>query len=337
MDSYEQISSSKKSYKGNLHSHTVNSDGHLTPQESVQMFREHGYSFLCLSDHNVYTDYSSELDSEDFIILPGLEAGAYLCSEDGEIDLKCHHIHGILGSAKDRAAATAPLFSHKERLPAEIYYGHWDGAKAAQKLADKLKSRGCITMYNHPVWSRVRESEFIDTEGLWALEIYNSATVREDSTGYDTLHWDVMLRERKRIWGIATDDNHNRGPVSDACGGYICVQAPSLMHDDLIDTMKVGKFYSSSGPEIYSWGVDHGKAYISCSNVRFINFICGNHIGDGKTIFTDSVREEIRGGEYVLRGHETYIRAECIDWLGRCAWSNPIYLKEGCPDMEDYL
>ena len=53
------FSSSGNWYKGNLHSHTVNSDGKLTPEESVRLFREHGYSFLCFSEHDLYTDYRS--------------------------------------------------------------------------------------------------------------------------------------------------------------------------------------------------------------------------------------------------------------------------------------
>lgn len=33
-------------YKGNLHSHTTNSDGHLTPTQAVALFRQYGYSFF---------------------------------------------------------------------------------------------------------------------------------------------------------------------------------------------------------------------------------------------------------------------------------------------------
>lgn len=39
-------------YKGNLHSHTTNSDGHLTPEEAVALFKSQGYHFLCLSEHD---------------------------------------------------------------------------------------------------------------------------------------------------------------------------------------------------------------------------------------------------------------------------------------------
>ena len=68
----------KKWYKGNLHSHTVQSDGHLTPAEAVQLYKNQGYDFLCFSEHDHYTDLRKEFDSENFIILPGLEASVCL-------------------------------------------------------------------------------------------------------------------------------------------------------------------------------------------------------------------------------------------------------------------
>ena len=51
-------------FRGNLHSHTTNSDGTLTPAEAVAAFRAHGYDFLCLSEHDLYTDYSGAFDDE---------------------------------------------------------------------------------------------------------------------------------------------------------------------------------------------------------------------------------------------------------------------------------
>ena len=212
-----------------------------------------------------------------------------------------------------------------------VYTKSWDGAAVAQKLCDSMLEHGCVTMYNHPIWSRVRESEFIDTKGLTALEIFNYDTVNESGTGYDTTYWDVMLREGKHIFATATDDNHNPGTFDDACGGWIAVQANALTHDDIIRGFCAGHYYSSAGPQITRWGVSGKKAVLECSNVRRINFITGNWVGDGATVMTDSVLEEITGGCYPLEGHETYIRAECTDWLGRTAWSNPIYLKEGEP------
>jgi len=42
-------------YKGNTHTHTINSDGDSTPDQVVRWYREHGYQFLVLTDHNFLT------------------------------------------------------------------------------------------------------------------------------------------------------------------------------------------------------------------------------------------------------------------------------------------
>ena len=65
-------------YKGNLHSHTTNSDGRLKPEEAVKLYKNHGYHFLCFSEHDFFTDLREKFDCEDFILLPGVEVSAYL-------------------------------------------------------------------------------------------------------------------------------------------------------------------------------------------------------------------------------------------------------------------
>ena len=40
-------------WKGNLHTHSFWSDGDDFPEMVVQWYKDHGYNFLALSDHNV--------------------------------------------------------------------------------------------------------------------------------------------------------------------------------------------------------------------------------------------------------------------------------------------
>ena len=40
-------------YKGNLHTHTLWSDGNAPPETIVSWYKNHGYNFLALSDHNI--------------------------------------------------------------------------------------------------------------------------------------------------------------------------------------------------------------------------------------------------------------------------------------------
>lgn len=313
-------------YKGNLHSHTVNSDGKLTPEVSVKLFKANGYQFLCLSEHDLFTDYTQKYNTDDFIILPGLEASAILYKEKEMLNrLKVHHIHGILGTKEMQEKAKDKLFYHREPLNPRVFFGSWDGAEVAQELADELRSRGCITIYNHPIWSRVREEEFIHTQGICGIEIYNYNTVNESGTGYDTTFWDVMLREGIQVHAVASDDNHNEGMFPDMCGGYIVVNAESLTHDNIIKAILAGNYYSSSGPEIYDWGIKDGTAYVVCSPVNRINFICGNNINYGGTVMCNDVEETISRAEFRLAGNETYLRVECADKFGKTAWTNAIF------------
>ena len=42
-------------FKGNTHTHTLNSDGDSTPDDVVRWYRENGFQFLVLTDHNFLT------------------------------------------------------------------------------------------------------------------------------------------------------------------------------------------------------------------------------------------------------------------------------------------
>ncbi len=314
-------------YKGNLHSHTVDSDGCLTPVEAVELFRKNGYSFLGISDHDVYSDYSEQFNRDDFIIIPAVESSAVLWKDETYTErLKVHHVHGILGPKSVREQAALPLMSHGEAVTPRLFFGGWDGAAVTQEMSDYLRSRGCLTIYNHPIWSRVREEEFAEADGLLGLEIFNYNTVNESGTGYDTTYWDAILRRGKQIYAFAADDNHNEGFFDDACGGFIMVKAPALTHEMITCALMEGEFYASSGPMIYDWGVDGNRAWVKCSPVYRINFIAGGPVNAGRTVMCGERENGLSEASVDLNGRETYVRIECVDVYGRTAWSNALFL-----------
>ena len=314
-------------YKGNLHCHTTNSDGNLTPTQVVEMYQNKGYSFLAISDHDLFTDYRKEFDNSEFIILPAMETAAVLYKGEEktrEQRIGIHHIHAILGTKEMQDKAEKGVFSHMEAYPKKEFCGSWDGAKVAQEMQDDLKAHGCITMYNHPIWSRVKEQDFINTKGLTALEIFNYGTQNESATGFDTIHWDVMLRKGDKIFAVASDDNHNARNTNDSFGGYIVVKAEKLDHESIVQAIIDGSYYSSAGPEIYDWGIKDDVAYVECSAVERVNFMAGNIINAGNTVIFEK-EENVMRAEFPLRGNEDYIRVECVDKHGKMAWSNPIF------------
>ena len=260
-------------YRGNLHSHSTNSDGCLTPTEMVSLYKKNGYSFLCLSEHDYYTDLRSEFDTDGFILLPGLEASVKLCDAVGH-QVKTHHIHGILGNRQMQEQAGSRLFTSGERLTVPVYTtDSWPGVKAAQDRIDLLRSKGCFTTYNHPLWSRVDPEEVCSLQGLWAMEIYNHGSELGFGEGHTTFFWERMLKQGNFVSAFASDDNHNPPEYFDSFGGYVCVCSESLDHESIVNHLLAGDYYSSQGPEICQWGIRENPVFVECSPCSRICFV----------------------------------------------------------------
>lgn len=102
-------------YRGNLHSHTTNSDGHMTPEEAGHAYRAQGYSFLCLTDHDVFSDQSQTFSQDGFLLLPGIERSAILFDQAGHC-LKQRHMNGIQFHPHPNG------YRHSEKTPPIICY-----------------------------------------------------------------------------------------------------------------------------------------------------------------------------------------------------------------------
>src|SRR6185503_13545279 len=64
-------------YRGNTHTHTINSDGNATPDVVVRWYREHGYDFVVLTDHEFINDVAALNGvfgaAERFLVMRGQE------------------------------------------------------------------------------------------------------------------------------------------------------------------------------------------------------------------------------------------------------------------------
>ena len=66
------FSQTDKLYKVNLHAHTTESDGKMTPEQLKDLYKSNGYSAVAITDHEFMIDHT-ELNDDEFIILPGYE------------------------------------------------------------------------------------------------------------------------------------------------------------------------------------------------------------------------------------------------------------------------
>lgn len=290
-------------YKGNLHSHSTVSDGKLSPEELVKVYSEGGYNFLAITDHSIFS-YWKELEKENFIILPGIEIAIDETSRP-----RCYHFVGI-----------SKYFSGKDTIE-KIDEILWEGPETIQKAIELLRNKGMFVFLCHPIWSRTEFEDFKDLDGYFGIEVYNNASELDNHTGFSIVYWDSLLRRGRKVWGVAVDDNHNN--LSDSLGGWVVVNAPKLTVSDVIDALIDGRFYSSTGPSIYDFGIEDGEVYLECSNVKAIHFV--TYEPRGKSFYAKD-NEYLSYARFKLSGEELYVRAECFDERGKIAWTNPIFL-----------
>ena len=226
-------------YKGNTHTHTLNSDGDSTPDEVVRWYREHGYQFLVLTDHNHLTtvDGLNALHAADekFLVIRGEEVSDLF-------EKKQVHVNG-LGLEKmvaPQGGSTIP--------------------ELLQRNVDAVRAASGVPHVNHPnfEWALTAE-DLKKVERYRLLEIYNGHPLvnNEGGGGAPSVEavWDVLLTGGKRIYAIAVDDAHHfkrpGDPLAAGPGrGWVVVRAEKLDAASLLAALEEGDFYASTGVEL---------------------------------------------------------------------------------------
>ncbi|BBI31930.1 PHP domain-containing protein [Cohnella abietis] len=310
------LDGSKRKYKGNIHTHSTRSDGQYAPEVVINAYKNKGYDFMCLSDHEIYFK-SNAHDDDHFIMLDGYEMA---CEMSWQKTGQQYHVHGLL----DESLNSDSEFEHDEEHEKPDY----EDLGTIQSMIDDMRNRGNLIIMNHPEWSRNKLDDLLKLQGYFAIEIYNHQSELDEAVGYGVKHWDYLLKNGRKVFGIAADDAHGgdmNTAISEFFGGWVCVEAEKLQQQSIISALKSGHYYSSNGPEIFDLRVEDGFLHIECSPVKFIRFI--THPFNGRTLYHKDA-SLITKGSYRVEGLEQYIRVECVDFEGNVAWSNPIFPSE---------
>ena len=296
-------------YKGNTHTHTVESDGDSPPEYVARWYKEHGYDFLVLSDHNVFTDPAqlSHLTDSAFILIPGEE----VTSSYESIPV---HVNGLNlpGLVNPRTGST---------LVATI-----------QNNVDAIREVEGVPHVNHPNfrWAFGAE-ELAQVENDRLLEIYNGhPSVHNDGGGgFPSLEeiWDMLLTGGKRIYGIAVDDAHHfQGEFSadraNPGRGWISVRARSLDAAEIMRQLEAGQFYASTGVRLADVVTEERRLEIHIAPRGDFRYIT-TFIGSGGRVLSVSTDNP---AVYTLQGGERYVRAKVTDSRGDAAWVQPVFV-----------
>lgn len=276
-----------KWYRGNLHTHTTASDGTRPIQTVIDEYAAHGHDFLMISDHDIFTGAAQyrKLNARGLVLIPGNEI-----SRNGP-----HMLH------VDARRHVPPL------------------AQRQQTIYNANKAGGFVVV-NHPNWqerfdhcSIVKLEEWIDYVGI---EIYNGVISRLHGSPYATNKWDMLLAGGRRVWGFANDDSHRDG---DSNLGWNVVYARRKSKAAIVDAMREGRFYSSTGVVISGIAVKGSKIRIETQNASRI--VALRDVGK-RFATTDANVIEVEAPEGAK-----YVRFECWGDGEKFAWTQPFFVK----------
>jgi hypothetical protein len=287
--------------RGNLHTHTVHSDGHLMPEQHAERYRDSGYGFLAVTDHGEYVD-TRGLSGKGLTMIQGEELSA---GRTGAGTL--YHVVAL---------------GIKEALP----FPEADPSVSPQAVIDHVNGEGGLTVLAHPYWSGLTHGEAAALEGFAAVEAYNHVCELLNDRGDAAAHWDHMLTAGRRINAVAVDDAHSRtlpNTPDDSFGGWVVARCRGRSEASILRSLRRGLYYSSSGPTIHGVEARSGEVRVTCSPVRKIAFVSVPCLGNCIKVEGDTLTE----ASYTPRPGESYIRVQVTDSRGGRAWTNPVYVE----------
>ncbi|MEO1703343.1 MAG: CehA/McbA family metallohydrolase [Pseudomonadota bacterium] len=287
-------------WRGNIHGHSTNSDGHLTPGEVCAAYHEQGYDFICLSDHfraifNFPISDTRPYRANGFTTILGAEVHAP-CTSRG-VDW---HILAV-------------------GLPAD--FPAISDAETGVDLARRCAEAGAFVAIAHPAWYNLELADALALDAAHAVEVYNHTCAVHSSRGDSFAMWDAILSAGRQVTGIAVDDSHWKPGTPDAFGGWVMVKAEENDADHLLAALKAGQFYATQGPEISELRQVDDQLVVRCSPATQV-FAVGpvaKAVHVTGTTLTRAILplEKFKGG---------WCRVVLRDAMGRQAWTNPLWL-----------
>jgi len=292
-----------------LHCHTTRSDGRPEPHVLAAHYAEAGFDVLAVTDHWGIT----VPECDDLLVLPASELSAQLDRPPFEAEVLAIGID-VLPEPREAFASIG---------------------ECAAWIADQ----GGAAFLAHPRWSMLRLDDVIGATALHGLEVLNGGCEIEQGSGLSDALWDELLDAGAHLTGIATDDAHAAGAAdgSDSLVGWTMVRAVARTREAVLDALRAGAFYATTGPELAGIRVVGGAVEVACSPAASVALRSGPW--DGGRVNADPAVSSYRG-EVLERDPDGLIvrarldppefghwgRIEIGDPAGGRAWSNALDL-----------
>jgi hypothetical protein len=303
-------------FKGNLHAHTLNSDGDSTPDDVVRWYREHGYHFVTITDHNYLTsvDGLNALHGADdkFLVMKGEEV-------TDSFEKKPIHVNGFVPNSFIKPTGGKSVLD------------------TVQRMVDAIRAAGAVPSINHPNFGwAISADDLLQVQRTRLFEVFNGhPTVNNlGGGGVPGLEevWDRILSSGKMLYGIAVDDAHYFKRPEDKTAprpgyGWVYVRAARLESRALVEALERGDFYSSTGVELQSITATSSSLTVAIKTETQSKYRI-QFIGKQGVVLSESTSSP---ATYTFKGDESYVRAKVIESNGKQAWVQPVPVGASSP------
>jgi hypothetical protein len=278
--------------KGNTHIHSTASDGGLEFKELADIYHPAGYDFLFRTDHWVTSDIQRETGEYPLLWIDGVEL-------DGH-DNTGSYLHvvclGRLTGINQEQGIDAALVSAREQ--------------------------GAIRILAHPHWCGNRLEDAVRWQ-LEGVELYNHVCHWLNGKSNGLVHWDAALKHNPNTLAFAVDDSHLLPEHPGWNGGWIMVNASECAPSAILNAIRLGKFYSSCGPEFRTISLDGNEVHLEMSPVRFVRLVGPDWKGYRVGSFDGPL---ITQTNFPIPDDWGYVYVEIEDQQGRRAWTNNLFI-----------
>jgi hypothetical protein len=208
--------------RGDLHTHTLASDGVLTADELARLARANGLDFLAITDHNQMLPAAALPRLPGLTLIPGVE---------------WTHYQGHANFLGVDQPYDEPFFTNTLE-------------EAGQRFAS-ARQRGAFITLNHPFEESCPYRFDLDALPFDCLEVWNGP-FRESNFRALGL-WQSLLMAGKKIPICGGSDYHRNHPFIFVGGPTTCVYARSASPADILAALRQGHAYiifSPEGPEL---------------------------------------------------------------------------------------
>ncbi len=174
-----------KWYKGNTHTHTLNSDGDSSPDAVVAWYRDNGYNFLFITDHEFVTAVGPLNQSfgkaNEFLVISGQEI-------TDKLNKKPYHVNAL-------GISEAIMPQNGKTI-----------AENLQLNIDNVRNAGGVPQINHPNFGWALTADDIkQAKNVSLMEVYNGPPLVNNlggggSPGTEDI-WDSLLTAGIKIYG----------------------------------------------------------------------------------------------------------------------------------------